>query len=352
MPVNASYSSQKCQNDAKQHTSYSNIFHPKLASNTKTTLKQPPLPSSPTMMEQQQQQKHMNGSYGRLTNKLNCCRSCVRDTDDVLVQKGANDILQSKPKFIAKYQIDPNSNPSCCFERGQIKCKLPESDARKTTMISGAIRRNSIDVNGLLRNSSLMHSFDDNFYDKRNIRQQSLDDCDIKGNTNQRFLKKLSPPQSEPHGDLLRNGNVTYLTQSVGKQNTSNGDGRRVIKQNSLDTYTDVAAGLRNLDVKIRKHKVDILKYTNGHDKSTTYPDHKRMLSYPPSKQQLQNKFDSFTRGTYSNGDCVYPKIGVDSLFHTKNPTFRKNSVVNGGSYGIITSSELYKLRGTPERIT
>lgn len=358
VPTNVSYSSQKCQNDAKQHPSYSNIFHPKLISNIKSTSKQlpPPPPSlstSPTTTAMQHQQKQMNGSYGRLTNKLNCCKSCVRDADDALVQKCANDILLSKPKIPANYHaqsIDSNSNSNGCYERDQIKCKLPDGHARKTTMISGAIRRNSIDVNGLLRNSSLMHSFDDNLHGRRAIRQQSVDDCDIKENSNQRLLKKLSPSQSEPQNGFHRNGNVTYLTQSVAKQNTSNGDGRRVIKQNSLDNYTDAPARLRSLDMKMRKHKVDALKYTNDHEKSTIYADHRRMLSYPPSNQ-FRSKLDPFTRSTYSNADCVYPKIGVDSLLHTKNPTFRKNST-NGGSYGIITSTELYKLRGTPERIT
>lgn len=291
----------------------------------------------------------MNGSYGRLTNKLNCCKNCVRDADDALVHKHANDILLSKPKLATSYQsVDSNSN--CCYERDHIKCKLPDGHARKTTMISGAVRRNSIDVNGLLRNPSLMHSFGGNdLHGRRAIRQQSLDDCDIKANAHQPFLKKLSPAQSESRNDFHRNGNVTYLTQSVAKQNTANGDGRRVIKQNSLDSYPD--ARLRSFDMKMRKHKVDVLKYTNDHEKSPIYTDHKRLLSYPPTNQ-FRNKLDPFTRTTYSNGDCVYPKIGIDSLLHTKNSTFRKNSTNGGGSYGIITSSELYKLRGTPERIT
>lgn len=295
----------------------------------------------------------MNGSYGRLTNKLNCCKSCVRDADDALVQKCAHDILLSKPKMTAKYpSVDSNSN--CCYERDQLKSKLPESHARKATMISGAVRRNSIDVNGLLRNPSLMHSFGNgDLHGRRAIRQQSLDDCDIKANTHQPFLKKLSPAQSESHNDLHRNGNVTYLTQSVAKQNTANGDGRRVIKQNSLDNYQDAPARLRSLDMKMRKHKIDVLKYTNDHEKSSIYSDHKRLLSYPPTNQ-FRNKLDPSARSgsTYSNSDCVYPKIGIDSLLHAKNSTFRKNSTNGGGSYGIITSSELYKLRGTPERIT
>lgn len=366
VPTNVSYSSQKCQNDAKQHSSYSNVLQPKLISTSKQLPPPRPPPSSPPLpsTNMQHQQKQMNGSYGSLTNKLNCCKSCVRDADDALVQKCADDILLSKPKMTAKYHsIDLNSNYS--YERDhQIKCKLPENHARKTTMISGAIRRNSIDVNGLFRNPSLMHSFDNgnDLHGRRASRQQSLDDCDIKASTHQpSFLKKLSPAQSEPpqNDDYHRNGNVTYLTQSVAKQHsttttaTTNGDGRhRVIKQNSLDNYPDAPARLRNLDMKMRKHKVDVLKYhTNDHEKSSIYTDHKRMLSYPPTNQ-FRSKLDPFTRGgTFVNADCVYPKIGVDSLLQSKNSTFRKNST-NGGSYGIITSSELYKLRGTPERIT
>lgn len=358
MPTNVCYSSQKCQNDAKQHQSYSNIFHPKLISNTQSTSKQPPPPpppSSSSPMAMQQQQKQINASHGRLTNKLNCCKNCIRDTDDAFVQKFTNDILLSKPKINGKYQTQCNdSNSNGNFERDQMKYKLhPERDARRktTTTIAGSIRRNSMDVNGLLRNSSLMHSFEDDLH-ARPIRQQSLDDYDIKAGTHQRLLKKPSPPaQSESQHDLHQNGNVTYLTQSGAKQNIANDFSRRVIKQSSLDDYTDEPARLRKLDMKMRKHKVDVLKYSNDHDKSDIFSDHKRLLSYPPSNQ-FRSKLDPFTRGTYPNADCVYPKIGVDSLLRANHSTFRKNSI-NAGSYGIITSSELYKLRGTPtERIT
>lgn len=349
LPPNVSFSSQHCQNEGKQHSSYSNVLNSKLISEKhQPSLPPPPPSSSPSPTNMPYQQKQTNGSYGRLTNKLNCCKSCVRDAEDALVHKCANDIL-SKSKMTTKYHsVDSNSN--CCNERDQIKCKLPESHSKKTTLISGAVRRNSIDVNGLFRNPSLMHSFGNNdLHGRRAI--QSLDDCDIRANTHQPFLKKLSPAQSESLNDFHRNGNVTYLTQSVAKQNTANGDGRRVIKQTSLDNYPDAPTRLRSLDMKMRKHKVDVMKHTNDHEKPSIYTDHKRLLSYPPTNQ-FRNKLDPFTRSTYSNGDCVYPKIGIDSLLHTKNSTFRKNSTNGGGSYGIITSSELYKLRGTPERIT
>lgn len=133
--------------------------------------------------------------------------------------------------------------------------------------------------------------------------------------------------------------------QPAGKQSTLI-DNHRLIKQKSLDDYSDATARLRKLEMKMRKHKVDVLKYANNHNQTNIYTDQKKLLAYPPSNH-IRHKLDPFAR---SKVDCVYPKIGVDSMLQSKSQSFRKNGT--NGSYGIITSSELYKLRGTPERVT
>lgn len=340
MLTNTSYSSQKCQNDAKQHPSYSRIIHSKQISNTKPTSIQPPPPAAPS----HQQQRQINGSYTRLTNKLNCCKSCVRDTDDGLAKKYTSEMSIPKLKSDTKYQsqfIDSNAN--CCYEQEQVKCKLP-GDARKSNIL-GTLRRNSIDASTVLRNSTFKRSLDDVGHGG-DFRQQSFDDCTTKVVSNQKLPKKLTPPQLDHHhSDFHRNGNVNYSVQPAGKQTASH-DNRRIIKQKSLDDYTDATARLRKLEMKMRKHKVDVLKYANDHDQSNIYTDQKKLLAYP-SSNQFRNKLDPFAR---TKVDCVYPKIGVDSMLQSKSQSFRKNST--NGSYGIITSSELYKLRGTPERVT
>lgn len=371
IPSTVSYSSQKCQNNAKEHPSYSSMFHSKLITNTKPTSiqqQQPPPPPGSTsslQQQQQQQQKQINGSYTRLTNKLNCCKSCVRDADEALAKKCVNDVLLSKPK--TQYT---DSNLNGCYDRDQITKGKLFGDVRKpVSMAPSAMRRHSMDTNGLLRKSTLKQSFDDDLMHV-GFRHQSFDDA-MTNKVHQRLPKKLTPPQLEHQNDLHRNGTSNYLTQPAGKLTTLN-DSRRMIKQKSLDDYTDATARLRKLEMKMRKHKVDVLKYANDHNQSNIYTEQKKLLGYPaagpplavslssssPSlpPNQLRNKLDPFAR---TKIDCIYPKIGVDSVMPppttttaatNKNAAFRKANT--NGSYGIITSTELYKLRGTPERVT
>lgn len=360
IPTNSSYSSQKCQNDAKQHSSYSRIFHPKLISNTKPTSIQPPPPpasssSSSTAMQQQQQkqqlqqQRQYNGSYTRLTNKLNCCKSCVRDADDVLVKKCASEASIPKLKNATKYQSSSqfiDSNANCCYEPDDLKCRLL-GDAHKTNILR-TLRRNSFEANSVLRKSTFKRSLDDDLLNGSNFRHHSFDECTLKATSNQKLPKKQTPPQSNHQNDFHHcngNGHVNYLMQPAGKQSTLI-DNNRLTKQKSLDDYSDATARLRKLEMKMRKHKVDVLKYANNHNQTNIYTDQKKLLAYPPTNQ-IRSKSDPFARPKV---DCVYPKIGIDSMLQSKTQSFRKNGT--NGSYGIITSSELYKLRGTPERVT
>lgn len=345
MPPNASYSSQKCQNDAKQHPSYSSVFHSKPISNPKPT----------SMPQQTVQSRQINGSYARLTNKLNCCKGCVRDGDDAVAKKCTNEMSIPKLKNDTKYSsqfIDPSAN--WCYEQEQHKYTMP-SDAKRST-IPGAFRRNSINANAILRKPTFKRSLDEDLLNAGDFRRQSFDDCTSEVVTNQRHLKKLTPPQSEHQSDFQRNGhgngngnsngNGNYLSQSVGKHIPSN-DNRRLIKQKSLDEYADATARLRKLEMKMRKHKIDVLKYANEHDQSNIYNEKKKLLAYPASNQ-FRTKIDPFAR---TKAACVYPKIGIDSVIHSKSPAYRNKNVPNA-NYGIITSSELYKIRGTPERVT
>lgn len=301
-------------------------------------------------MVQQRQVNGVNGgggggSYIRLTNKLNCCKSCVCEPDaDLHGKKNTNDVQIRKIKNETKYPpsqfIDSNAN--CCYE-SEPKYKIPTEANRSN--ISGAYRRASIDSNAILRKSTFKRSLDEDLLHAGDFRHSSFDD---RSTTNGRLLKKLTPPQQSEHqNDFQRNGNGAYLTQSMGKHiaNASN-ENRRLVKQKSLDDYTDATARLRKLEMKMRKHKIDVLKYANDHDQSTIYATDAKKV-YPPSNH-LRNKLEPFAR---TKGNCVYPKIGIESVLPNKMAACRKNGS-NGSSYGIITSTDLYKLRGTPERVT
>lgn len=361
-PTNATYSSQiKCQNDAKQHSSYSSVFHSKPITNSKpTSINSTTTTTTTTMLHHQPPSRQINGSYTRLTNKLNCCKSCVRDTDDALLKKCTNEVSIPKLKNDIKYPsqfIDSNAN--CCYEsEQQSKYKLT-NEARRST-IPGALRRHSNDTNSMLRKSNFKHSFDENLIHGGggggggggDFRQHSFDDGKTTM-TNVRLLKKLTPSptriEQKHQSDFHRNGNGNYLSQSINKHLATSNDNRRLIKQKSLDDYTDATARLRKLEMKMRKHKIDVLKYANNQDQTTVYADPKKLLAYPPPNH-FRSKLEPFAR---TKADCVYPKIAYDSVLQSKPTTvYRTKNGTNGGSYGIITSSELYKLRGTPERVT
>lgn len=340
-----SYSTQKFQNDVKHHSSYLSVFHPKPIANPKPASTQQQSPPSSLSVQQHQQlpppplpARQINSSYTRLTNKLNCCKSFVRDSDAVSISKLKNDC-----KCPSQFN-DSNGNGSFETEL-QPKYKFL-IEARRST-IPGALPRKSIDANSVLRKSKFKRSLDDDLLNVGDFRHNPFDEKTIQ---NVRHLKKLTPPQldqSDSHNhQRSRNGN--YLSQSIGKHITASNCNRRLIKQKSLDDYTDATARLRKLEVKMRKPKIDILKYANNHDQSTIYTDPKKLLAYPSTSSHFRSRLEPFAR---AKADCVYPKIGVESVLQIKTQSNRKNGT-NGGSYGIITSTELYKLRGTPEHVT
>lgn len=332
------HSTQKFQNDIKHHSSYLSVFHPKPITNPKPASTQQQSPSSSLSVQQHQQQpppplpaRQINGSYTRLTNKLNCCKSFVRDSDDVSITKLKNDC-----KCPSQFK-DSNGNGSYETEL-QPKYKFLIEERRST--IPGALPRKSIDANSVLRKSKFKRSLDDDLLNVGDFRHNPFDEKTIQ---NVRHLKKLTPPQldqSDSHNHQ-RNKNGNYLSQSIGKHITASNGNRRLIKQKSLDDYTDATARLRKLEMKMRKPKIDVLK-------STIYTDPKKLLAYPSSSNHFRSTLEPFPR---AKADCVYPKIGVESVLQIKTQSNRKNGT-NGGSYGIITSSELYKLRGTPEHVT
>lgn len=355
------YSSQKCQSDAKpHHSSYSSAYHSKTLNHTKST-------SSIQQQLQHQQQhqqvhsKHVNGSRTRLTTqKQNFCKSCVQEANEQNGKKSnnANTVTMPKLKNEAKSQHHIDSSSSSQFEAEHLKHKLQSETKRP--LLATTFRRNSLDANAFLQKSTFKRSFDDDYYSNE-TRRPSFDDGSVKETTNQqKYSRKISPPlfNTHPqHNDAAhyqrdRNGYVNGAgaggdSHLFHKNSITTNDNSRLIKQMSLDEYTNATARLRKLEMKMRKHKIDILKYVNGKEQSNgSFGDPKKLLAYQ-APNQYRTKLDPFLR---TKSDCIYPKLNIDSVFQTKNSNTRKST--SSGSYGIISAADLHKLRTTTEHVT
>lgn len=312
------YSSLKCQNDAKNHSTYSNQYRSEaLSNNTKST---------------SIQSKHLNGSYQRLTNKLNCCKGCSRDTDETNTRKqNANVISMPKLKNDTTKCVSHtmNSNMNGIY-------KL--SNDVKRSIISATFRRNSVNANAMLRKSAFKHSLDDEYYTNGNARRQSFDDTV--------FNKTIKQHSNNGNTDNYHVSNSVNNNNQIPSNDSNNNNNKRLIKQMSLDEYKDTTARLRKLEMKMRKHKIDVLKYVNGRKEPNIFNDPKKLLAYQTPDNNNRTKLDPFVR---TKSDCVYPKISIDNVLQNKNTQLRKNS--SGGSYGVISASELYKLRTAGERV-
>lgn len=354
--MDANSSTLKCQNDVKQNSSYSSAFQPKsVLANGKPT-------SALVNQQQQHQQKNLNGSYARLTSKLNCCRSCIRDTDDACtITNGkktiANIVSMPKLKNDVKYNttntkpVDSNANYR--FDADS-KYKLP-TDAR--------FRRNSIDgnINTSIQsknnnNSTFKRSIDEDDLQHGYFRRQSLDDAKIKEPPQQQKpSKKIPSPLHLNDNDYYRNGLTTNNNNNSHHQSLASllDDNKKLIRQMSMDKYTDATTRLRKLEMKMRKHKIDVLKYVNEHEQNNPMNSNhlkqngQKSLTYETDNNQYRTKLDNIIA---TKPDYAYPKLSIDNVLNTRK-TIRKSASMGNG-YGIISAADLYKLRATPERVT
>lgn len=300
------YSTLKCQNNAKNQSTYTKA----MANNMKSNV-----PHS----------KLLNGSgstYVRVTNKLNCCKNCViRDTDDINGRRTSVGVV-SMPKLKCHIKSTMNGIDSTSTESEKMSM-----DAKRSAIISTATkRRNSIDAYKIIQKPTFRRSFDDDL--SYNSRRQSFDDNCFK----------------PPNKSYQMNGNGDYHGKTMADDKN-----RKLFKQMSLDEYGDATDRLHKLEMKMRKHKINMLRYVNGKAHGGNLPgamNSQKTLDYHMGNG-ARLKVDPFGR---MRTDCVYPKIRVENVLHEKSGQSRR--ATTNGSYGIITASELHKLRASAERIT
>lgn len=301
------YSTAKCQNNAKNQSAYAKG----LTNGSRATASQAKPPNT------------------RLAGKPNGCRNCVtRDATDANGRRPCGGGVVSMPKLKCDRRPTANVIDSTSTDSD----KMP-MDAKRSAIISAAsLRRNSIDAFRLLRKPVFRQSLDDD-YSLANVRRQSFDDI---------AFKAPARPYAAHNGTT--NGDYG------GPANGTNG--RKLVKHMSLEEYGDATARLRKLEMKMRKHKINALRYVNGKEPTNGHAtDSRKLLDYQVGSTingTAQPKVEPFAR---VRADCVYPKIGVENVLHGKGGAQHRRATSNG-SYGIITASELHKLRTSAERIS
>lgn len=314
------YSTLKCQTNAKNQSTYTKALANNMKSNVPHT-------------------KLVNGSGStcvRLTNKLNCCKSCViRDTDEMNGRRTSVGVV-SMPKL--KCDIKSTMN---AFDSTSTESEKLSMDAKRSAINTTATkRRNSIDAYKIIRKPIFRRSFDDDL--SYNSRRQSFDDTCFKAAN--KSYQMNGNGHGHGHGNGNGNGNGDYQCKVMADDKN-----RKLFKQMSLEEYGDATDRLHKLEMKMRKHKINMLRYVNGKAHGGNLPaamDSRKTLDYHMGNG-TRLKVDPFGR---MRTDCVYPKISVENVMHEKRGPSRRAST--NGSYGIITASDLHKLRASAERIT
>lgn len=281
------------------------------------------------------------------TNNLNCCRSCSQETDaDTL---GRANLRKVETVTMPRLQ-QANGNRSVA----DVNYKKPES--KKPSMIPSALpSRESIKpTNNIFRKMSLQKPSDiENRFIGSDYRRQSLDDSATNG---KQMPKQLSSIGHMRVGDGQRMQTYSTIIDKYDKNRKLTSMLSKDRKQLINDEH------LKSLENKMRKHKIDAMRNV----KEFTYSPMQQQLSKTSTmpngadsdSKYLQSKLDQFAsskRRLREHADRMngsFQKMGIDSVLHNNTKAAQSRSAAIGGhNYGIISASDLYKLRTPTESI-
>lgn len=277
--------------------------------------------------------KTMNGQprsrFG--TNKLNCCKSRSQETDvDTL---GRANVRKVETVTMPKLQQANGNRPAT-------ETRQRKTDGKKSSHL---LNRDSMPATqDVFRKMSLRKpsEAENNRFIGNDYRRQSLDENATNGKRLTRQLSTIG--DGDGHGRLQpystisdkfdSNRKLTSMLNSSNKKHLLNDD------------------HLKSLENKIRKHKIDAMRhakeFTNGaqHTKFTlsSGPNsfHPKMDQFVHSKQRLKEHANRIN-GSYRNIRII--DNGLGSQHNAK--ASHSRSAMAGHNYGIISASELYKLR-------
>lgn len=359
--LNDPFSSIKCHSDIKSNSQYTNTQQPKsVFTDLKTTSTNP------------SNFKSVNGSYTRITNKLNCCKSCSQDTDE-----STNTINRAKPKALSMPKLKNNCKYFDSFDHNyfdiddELRYKGPE---KKRSIISATFgRRASMDANGFLRKASFKRSLATNQFEMDN-RRQSLDESTfkVKAPTNAKLITKLASTQetsntNEPYRyGVSSNGRLTSSFADKCEANRAPSiENKKLMKQRSLtDDYYESNTRLKSLENKMQRHKIDVLKFINDQKETKNIFEQSQQAKKPivnsvhsndaRSDKYFRSKLEQFVstknelRENSTKLNYSYPKLGIENVLqNNKSRSLKNETTTNGSNYAVISAADLYKLRSS-----
>lgn len=280
------------------------------------------------------------------SSNLNCCKSCSQETDvDTL---GRANVRKVETVTMPRLQ-QTNGNRSF----SEVKYKKPES--KKTSTIPSALpNRDAIKAtNNIFRKMSLRKPPDiENRFIDSEYRRQSLDDSATMNG--KRMTKQLSSIDHTRIGDTQQR--MQSYSSNVDRYE-SNRKLASMLNNNRKQMISD--DHLKSLESKIRKHKIDAIRNVKEYTYNPMQSKSSSMLNGANSDAKyLQTKLDQFANSKKRlkehtdrmNGS--FQNMGIDSGLHSNLKAAQSRSAAIGGhNYGIISASDLYKLRTPTESI-
>lgn len=275
------------------------------------------------------------------TNNLNCCKSCSQETDaDTL---GRASLRKVDTVTMPKLQ-QANGNRSV----GDVNYRKPED--KKSAMISSVLpSRDAINAtNSIFRKMSLRKPSDiENRFISSDFRRQSLDES---ATNCKRMTKQLSSI-----GNMRINGPPRMQSYSTMGDKYESNQRLSSMLSNSRNQIIN-EDHLKSLESKIRKHRIDAIRNVKEYSYGPMQSKPSAMLNGVNSDTKyLQTKLDQFTSSKKRLKDHAdrmngsFQQVGISSVLQNNSRAEQRRS--GGHSYGVISASDLYKLRTPTESI-
>lgn len=274
------------------------------------------------------------------TNNLNCCKGCSQENDmDAMVRGNLR-------------KVETVTMPKLQQNRPVSDMKYQKPEGKKSSMIPASLpSRESMNSSGIFRKMSLRKPSEiDNRFTDSDFRRQSLDDSATNG---KRLTKTLSSIEHSHIGDQQRMHSYTTATDKFeANRKMSSMLGNNKKQQVVSDDH------LKSLESKIRKHRIDAMRNAKEYSYGPIQPKPSAMLNGVNSNAKfIQTKLDQFTsnkkrlkeQADRMNGS--FQNMGIDSVLRNNAKTQSRSAAIGGHSYGIISASDLYKLRAPTESI-
>lgn len=261
------------------------------------------------------------------TNNLNCCKSCSQASD-----VDARNVRRVETVTMPKLQPTNGNRPAT-----DVKYKKP--DGKKSSIPSVVPSGESVNAtNTIFRKMSLRKPSDiENRFVDRDFRRQSLDESATNGKP---IAKQLSSIDHLRHIDPQRMQSYSTI-----------GDQRKFSSMLSNNYKKQIMTDdhLKSLESKIRKHKIEAMRNVKEYTFNSTQ-------SKPaPTSNGVNSKLDQFTsskKRLKEHADRMFQTMGSDSVLHNNSKSVQSRiGAIGAHNYGVISATELYKLRTPTESI-